>query len=156
MRRSFRAVRGLSVNRRRFVQGVGVTGVGLVAGCGRLPWQAQPPRKVPRIGFLAGALTASSPEAEALRQELREHGYTEGQNIALEWRSVEGRLERLPDLAVELVSLPVDIIMTAGSPATKAAMQATSTIPIVIAVSSDAVADDLVASLARPSANVMG
>jgi putative ABC transport system substrate-binding protein len=143
-------------SRRQVVQGAGAVGLGLLAGCGRWPGQAEPSRKVPRIGFLWGALTASSPETEALRQGLREHGYIEGQNIALEWRSAEGRLDRLPDLAVELVSLPVDIIMTAGSPATKAVMQATSTIPIVIAVSSDAVADELVASLARPGANVTG
>ena len=115
-------------SRRQFVQDVGVAGLGLLAGCGRLPGQT--PAKVPRIGFLVGVLTASSPEAEAFRQGLREYGYIEGQSIAVEWRSAEERLDRLLDLAVELVGLPVDIIVTAGSPATKAAQQATSTIPL--------------------------
>src|SRR5262245_18993377 len=113
--------------RRRFVQGVGVAGLGLLAGCGRLPWQAQPPAKVYRIGYLGlGKLYD-----EAFREGLREFGYVEGENIALEYRLAGDYLERLPTLSAELVSLPVDLIVAASTPATQAAQQATDTLPIV-------------------------
>jgi putative ABC transport system substrate-binding protein len=96
------------------------------------------------------------PFAEAFRQRLRALGYVEGQTIALEERWAEGRYDRLPSLAAELVRLNVDIIVTASTPAVQAAQQATRTIPIVMTVVSDPVESDIVASLARPGRNVTG
>jgi putative ABC transport system substrate-binding protein len=146
-----------SLSRRRFVQGAGVAGIGLLAACGRLPGQAAPAR-VPRVGVVLGAAPATSPAAEALRQGLREAGYVEGQNVWIEFREADGRNERLGDLAAELVRLPVDVLVTAGPPAIRAAKGATDTIPIVMATSgaADPVAEGLVASLARPGSNVTG
>jgi putative ABC transport system substrate-binding protein len=118
---------------------------------------AQPSAKVHRIGFL-GAASASSQEVrvEALRTGLRELGYVEGRNIAIEYRWADGKYDRLPVLAAELVSLRVAILVAAGTPAISAAKQTTTTIPIVMAGSGDAVASGLVASLARPGGNVTG
>ncbi len=105
--------------------------------------------KVSRIGFLSGqSPTDLARQLEAFRQGLRELGYVEGRNIAIEYRFAEGRPERLPALAVELVRLKVDIIVTAGPPAPLAAKQATTTIPIVFAISNDPVAEGVVSSLA--------
>jgi len=124
MGRSFRAVQEPTVNRRQFVQGVGVAGLGLLAGCGRLLGQGQlPATGAPRIGFLYGA----SPQlatawVEAFQQGLREHGYVDGQNIAVEYRSADGRYELLADLAAELVRLPVDVIVAAGGTPTSDAL----------------------------------
>jgi len=119
--------------------------------------EAQAPPKVPRIGFLTPrSPTDNLSTLEAFRQRLRELGYVEGQNIAIEYRFGEGRPERLPALAAELVRLKVDVIVTGASPAHEAAKQATSTIPIVFAVAGDPVADGLVASLARPGGNITG
>ncbi len=116
----------------------------------------QPPPKVPRIGILwPSPISVIAHNLEAFRQGLRELGYVEGQNIAIEFRSAEGKWERLPDLAAELVRLKVDVIV-ANTPAALAAKQATRTIPIVMAVSGDPVGDGLVASLARPGGNVTG
>jgi putative ABC transport system substrate-binding protein len=117
---------------------------------------AQQPGKIPRIGFLATSLT--NPNYEAFRQGLHEVGYVEGQNIAIERRYSEGRAERLPDLAAELVHLKVDLIVvdTCGAPL-NAASQATSTIPIVVAAcNDDLVATGLISSLARPGGNITG
>ncbi len=118
---------------------------------------AQQRANMARIGVL-GSPTASSyaPRVEAFKQGLRELGYVEGQNIAIEYRWAEGRYERLPGLAAELVRLGVDVIVTHGTPAGRAAQQATTTIPIVMATSGDAVAAGLVASLARPGGNITG
>jgi putative ABC transport system substrate-binding protein len=119
----------------------------------------QPPPKVPRIGML---LTFSSDEPEvrggldSFRQALRELGYVEGRNIAIEFRSAEGRVERFPALAAELVRLKVDLIVAGATPQARAAKQATATIPIVVMVMHDPVKDGLVASLARPGGNVTG
>jgi putative ABC transport system substrate-binding protein len=119
--------------------------------------EAQAPAKVPRIGFLSARPPTDNPYfLEAFRQGLRELGYVEGQNIATEYRFAEGRPERLPALAAELVRLKVDVIVTAGTPAPLAAKQATSTIPIVFAVAGDPVGEGLVASLARPGGNITG
>jgi len=119
--------------------------------------EAQAPTKVPRIGFLSSRSPADNPHLlEAFRQGLRELGYVEGQNIAIEYRFAERRPERLPALAAELVRLKVDVIVTAASPAPEAAKQATSAIPIVFAVSGDPVAVGLVASIARPGGNITG
>ncbi|MBI4611479.1 MAG: hypothetical protein HY726_21010 [Candidatus Rokubacteria bacterium] len=116
--------------------------------------EAQQPAKVPRIGVLlpwpAPAPSAPSPLLEAFRQGLRELGHVEGQNIAIEYRYAEGTFERLPDLAAELVRLKVDVIVTTSTRAIQAAKQATTQIPIVMAVSGDPVGTGLVASLARP------
>jgi putative ABC transport system substrate-binding protein len=113
---------------------------------------AQQPGKVYRIGFL----TAGSGVEEVFRQALRQLGYLEGQNIVIEGRFAERKLERLPDLAAELVGLKVDVIVTITTPAAQAAKNATTTIPIVMAGSAQPVELGLVASLARPGGNVTG
>src|SRR5438093_6919543 len=96
--------------------------------------EAQQPTKIPRIGYLSGSYPSTSPaRREAFRQGLRELGYVEGKNIAIEQRYAEGKFDRLPALAAELVRLKVDIIVTAGPQTTRPAKQATSTIPIVMA-----------------------
>ena len=117
--------------------------------------EAQQPKKVPRIGYL-GSGSRSSAVVEAFQQGLRDLGYIEGQNIAIEYRSTEGMAERLPNLAAELVRLKVDIIVVGGSPATQAARNATKTIPIVMTNVTGPVEIGLVASLAHPGGNVTG
>ena len=119
--------------------------------------KAQQSKKVSRIGFLSAGSSLPTPNVEAFQQSLRDLGYVEGQNLAIEYRYAENHLERLPDLAAELVRLPVDLIVTSGTPATRAAKHATTTIPIVMAgIGADPVEAGLVASLARPEANVTG
>jgi putative ABC transport system substrate-binding protein len=119
--------------------------------------QAQQPTKVPRIGYLSGSPPFSIAERiEAFRQGLLELGYMEGKNIVIEWRSAEGKRDRLPALATELVHLKVDVIVTAGPLVTRAAKQATSTIPIVLTQDPDPVRNGFVASLARPGGNITG
>jgi putative ABC transport system substrate-binding protein len=118
--------------------------------------EAQQPGKVPRIGYLASGASRASPNAEALRQGLRDLGYVEEQNIAIEYRSSEGNTDRLPGLASELVRLKVDIIFAARGDAGRAAKKATSAIPIIFVGTPDPVASRLVASLARPGGNVTG
>ena len=118
---------------------------------------AQQPGKIPRIGYLRSGSTADATRyGEALRQGLRDLGYIEGQNITIETRTADGHYERLPGLAAELLRLPVDVIAAGGTPAIRAAKQATSTVPIVMAVSTDPVGAGLVESLARPGGNVTG
>jgi putative ABC transport system substrate-binding protein len=118
---------------------------------------AQQSAKIPRIGYLtAGSLSAQSARINALRQGLRELGYVEGKNIVIEWRSTEGKLDRLPALAAELVRLRVDIIVTAGPIPTRSAKEATVTLPIVMTQDTDPVANGFVASLARPGGNITG
>jgi putative ABC transport system substrate-binding protein len=117
--------------------------------------EAQP--KVPRIGFLsAGSASTFSPRDEAFRQGLRDLGYADGKNITIEYRFAEGKVERLPDLAAELVRLKVDVIVTSGVPQLLAAKQTTSTIPIVGGGAGDLVGAGLVSSLARPGGNITG
>ena len=119
--------------------------------------QEQPAKKVYRIGFLhseSASLLAS--RVEALRQGLRDRGYVEGKNIAIEFRWAEGRDERLPELAGELARLRVDVIVTTATEPVLAAKRATATIPIVFATVGDAVATGIVASLARPGGNATG
>ncbi len=113
--------------------------------------EAQPSTTIPRIGLLADATSW-----EPLRLGLRDLGYVEGKSIALEERSSQGRNERFSDLASELVRLNVNIIVTWGTPATLAAKQATTTIPIVMASAGDPVRSGLVSSLVRPGGNVTG
>jgi putative tryptophan/tyrosine transport system substrate-binding protein len=122
-----------------------------------LPVMAQQPKKVTPIGYLVGpTLSANAPRSEAFRQGLRELGYVEGKNIVIEWRSAEEKPDRLPALAAELVRLKVEIIVTTGSTPTRAAREATSTIPIVMTNEANPVADGIVASLARPGGNITG
>jgi putative tryptophan/tyrosine transport system substrate-binding protein len=119
--------------------------------------KAHPQEKVYRIGFLSTAsLSSLSSRLDAFRQGLRELGYVEEKNIAIEYRSAEGKIDRLPDLAAELVRLKVDCIVTAGENPTRAAKQATGTIPIVTTTVGDPVGLGFVASLARPGGNITG
>ena len=119
--------------------------------------QAQQPTKIPRIGLLyAGSPSTQAARIEAFRQGLRELGYVEGKKVTIEYRYAEGKYDRLPGLAAELVRLKVDIIITGGEPATRAAKEATVTIPIVMAQVGDPVGSGLVASLARPGGNITG
>ena len=122
------------------------------------PAEAQQSGKIPRIGLLISAsAAATAPFIDALQQGLRELGYVEGKNIAIERRFAELKFDRLPDLATELVGLKVDVIVAAGSNlAVRAAQQATSTIPIIIITGSDPVELGHVASLARPGGNTTG
>jgi ABC-type uncharacterized transport system substrate-binding protein len=118
---------------------------------------AQQPKKVPRIGFLATVSPSTiSDRVDAFRQGLRELGYVEGKNIMIEWRYAEGKADRLPGLAAELVRLTVDLIVSAAPIPTRSAKQATSTIPIVMAFDDDPVGSGFVASLARPGGNITG
>jgi len=118
---------------------------------------AQQPAKVPRIGVLhASTPAATSDRFEAFKQGLREHGYVEGQSIILERRFGEARVERISDLAAELVRIKVDVIVTSTDLGIAAVKQQTQTIPIVMANSTDPVATGFVASLARPGGNVTG
>jgi putative tryptophan/tyrosine transport system substrate-binding protein len=118
---------------------------------------AQQPKKIARIGFLTGGSpTQISARTEALRQGLRDLGYEEGKNIAIEWRYAEGKLDRLSDFASELVRLKVEAIITGGPQATRAVKQVTATIPIVMTQDSDPVGNGFVASLARPGGNITG
>ena len=140
------------IDRRTFLAG---TGAVLLAA--PLAADAQQAARIPRIGFLG----TSSPSlerrlVEAFTQGLRELGYIEGQNITIDYRWAEGQDDRLPGQAAELVRLKPDVIVTTGTPGTRAAMQATKTIPIVMTSSADAVLTGLVASLRRPGGNVTG
>ena len=119
--------------------------------------EAQQPTKTSRIAFI----NASSPSAilaryEAFRHGLRELGYVEGKNITIEYRYAEGKLDRLREIMAELVRLKVDLIVTAGPSATRAAKEATSSIPIVMALDYDPIGNGFVASLARPGGNITG
>ncbi len=115
--------------------------------------EAQQPKKVRTIGILT--LTSDDPLVKVLREGLREIGYVEGQNIVFDHRFVEGKVDRFPDLAAELVRLKADVIVARSTPVVQAVRKATSTIPIVISVP-DAVGSGLVANLARPGGNITG
>ena len=121
------------------------------------PAQAQQPTKVHRIGYLVSALPSSTPaRIEAFRHGLRELGYVEGKNILIEPRYAEGKSDRLPALAAELVRLKVEVVVTTGTLVTRAAKEATGAIPIVMANDTDPVINGFVASLARPGGNITG
>jgi putative ABC transport system substrate-binding protein len=121
--------------------------------------RAQQPKKVARIGFIV-TRSIDSPEARAtlgaFRQGLREHGYIDGQDVLVEVRAADSKIERFPALASELIGLNVDVIVASNSVAGRAAQHATSTIPIVVPIMGDAVGDGLVASLAKPGGNITG
>ena len=138
------------MDRRAFLATLGLLAAPLAA-------DAQQPAKVARIGYLS-SLSASADllQSEAFRQGLRDLGYIDGQNVVIEARHADGRLEKLPDLAAEIVRLKVDVIVAAPTSAIRAARDATRTIPIVMAFSGDPVGEGLVASLARPGGNITG
>jgi putative tryptophan/tyrosine transport system substrate-binding protein len=145
------------LSRRQVVQGAGAVGLGLLAGCGRWPGQGQAPPKLARLGILWPSNAESvSQDFEALQQGLHALGYIEGHSISFEHRYAGGAPERLGALATELVSVPVDIIITDTNPGTAAAKSATSTLPIVMTLANDPVGNGFVASLARPGGNVTG
>src|SRR5215813_10953318 len=119
--------------------------------------RAQQSGKIARIGYLSTANPRSAPNFAAFEQRLRELGYVEGQNIVIEYRNAEGEIDRLPDLAADLVLLDVNVIVTASDPATRAAKGATTTIPILMmAINYDPIALGYIDSIARPGANVTG
>jgi putative ABC transport system substrate-binding protein len=130
----------------------GLASLPLLAGLGSASAQAQ----IPRIGFLSVPPRGSSPVFEAFKEALQGHGYIPGQNVILEWRGAEGKDERLPQLATELVNARVDVVVAETYPAIVAAKNATSTVPIVMAVSSDPIETGLVGSLSRPGGNITG
>ncbi len=119
--------------------------------------EAQQRAHLPRVGYLGTSSASLEPElVKAFREGLRDLGYVEGQNILIEYRWAEGNYQRFPDLVADLVNLKVDLILTAGTPGALAAKRATQTIPIVMAVTGDAVGTGLVSSLARPGGNLTG
>jgi len=120
--------------------------------------EAQQPNKIPRIGYLSGAGDPSNPgpNVEAFRRGLQELGYIEGKNILVEYRYIEGKRDRVPSLVAELVQLKVDVLVSPNLPAIRAAKQATKTIPIVMVINWDPVAEGLIDSLARPGGNITG
>jgi putative ABC transport system substrate-binding protein len=147
------------LDRRGFLRSSGaLAGLGLLSGCGVLPFPVQRAAKVHRIGFLGvGSREGRAFLIDALLEGLREQGYVEGQTIVIEYRFSEDRDERLPDLAAELVALQVEVIVASGTPASFAAKQATSTIPLVMGgVAADPVETGLVASLGHPGGNITG
>jgi putative tryptophan/tyrosine transport system substrate-binding protein len=139
------------MERRRFIE---VIAGGIVAA--PLAAEAQPAGSVARIGYLALNRAAAPHRLEAFLQGLRDLGYVEGRNVVIEYRDAEGKSERLPALAAELVALKVDVIVAPGTLAALAAKQATKSIPIVFPAAGDPVTDGLVTSLARPGGNVTG
>jgi ABC-type uncharacterized transport system substrate-binding protein len=142
------------MRRRQFIGLIGGAAVGWPFAVG-----AQQPAKVARIGYLVTS-SLESPEARAtlnaFRQGLREHGYVEGQNILIEYRTAGGKIERFLDLATELARLNLDLILAPNSPAALATQQATTTIPIVVPNMGDPVGEGFVASLAHPGGNITG
>jgi putative ABC transport system substrate-binding protein len=135
---------------------IGLT-LGALLAALNFPAHAQQPKKVARIGYLsAGTASAQTPYTEAFRQGLRDLGYIEGQNIAIEYRYAQEKLERQRALAAELVGLKVDVIVTGGASGTRSVKEATSTIPIVMAQDPDPVGNGFITSLARPGGNITG
>jgi putative ABC transport system substrate-binding protein len=120
--------------------------------------EAQQPTKIPRVGYISGTGDAyhQGPYVEALRQGLKELGYTEGKNIVIEFRGAEAKLDRIQALVAELVALKVDVLVAPILPAILAAKQATKTIPVVMVAGVDSVASGIVDSLARPGGNITG
>lgn len=146
-----------ALTRKSKIQNRKWVGIALVVAfvmCGAVV-EAQQARKTYRIGYMSGR-SGPGPLDDVFKSALRELGYVEGQNIAITYRWAEEKLDRLPSLAVELAQLNVDVIVTETTPAARAAKKATTTIPIVMALSADAVGTGLLASLARPGANITG
>jgi putative tryptophan/tyrosine transport system substrate-binding protein len=134
-----------------------ITALGGAAVAWPLVARGQQAGKVHRLGFLGSATPEGSAKAvESFRTGLSEFGYFEGRNIGIEFRWADGVYDRLPHLVAELIATNIDVLITHGTPGTRVAKQATTTIPIVMAISGDAVATGLVSSLARPEANLTG
>ena len=141
------------MRRRDFIKGI----AGSAATAWPLRARAQQAGKMPRIGFLGLASPSTfASRLEGFRSGLRDFGYVEGTNVTIEYRWAEGRYERLPELAADLVRSNVDLIVTHATPGSLAAKQATTTIPIVIALIGDAVAVGIVTNVARPGGNITG
>ena len=141
------------MNRRRFLATSLAGALAAAPGAAR----AQPVAKVPRIGVVLTLYSSATEEApQALRDGLRALGYVTGQSIEIEWRSAQGRYDRLAGLVAELVRLKVDVLVVDVTPAARAAMQASRTVPIVITVAADPAGDGLIGSLAHPGANLTG
>ena len=137
------------MDRRAFVAGT----MGLLAA----PLAAEGAEGISNRPIIAnGNQTTSAASVEGFRQGLRELGWVEGQNVAIEYRWADGNLDRLPALAADLIKAPVDVIVAAGGPAVRAARQASHTIPIVSAIMGDPVSAGFAASLARPGGNITG
>jgi putative ABC transport system substrate-binding protein len=142
----------LLISRRAFVASVtgGLLSAPLAAG-------AQPARKVHRIGFLGNSTAALEANlVQPFRDGLRELGYVEGRDVAIEYRWAEGQYERFPALVAELIALKVEVLVTAGTPAALAVKRATTTIPLVMVAVGEPVGTGLVKSLARPGGNLTG
>jgi putative ABC transport system substrate-binding protein len=140
------------MRRREFILSAG----GALASTWLVGVRAQQPARIPRLGILLYSTPQDDPQTRALQQGLRELGYIDGQNIAIEYRFAEGKAERLPDLAADLVRLKPDILFPMGGDVTPFVSKATQTIPIVFVMSADPVQLGLVASMARPGRNATG
>src|SRR3954469_7478142 len=140
------------MRRRQFITILGGAAISLSP----LPIHAQPSAKLPKLGVLLYSTPRGDPNNEAFYRGMNELGYVEGQNITLEYRFAEGRPERLPELAADLVRLKPDMIFALGGDVAPHARTATGSIPIAFAVSTDPVRSGLVASLARPGGNATG
>ncbi|SRR5579884_489598 len=144
------------LSRRQFVQSAAVAGIGLVAGCGRLPGQAAAPPPMHRIGVLfPGSPSVQGSWYEDFRHALRDLGHVEGQNTTLEVRYAEGQSARLPELVGELLAAPVDVIVANSLVVARVVKPATTTIPIVV-ITGDPVGAGLVSSYAHPGGNITG
>jgi putative ABC transport system substrate-binding protein len=139
------------MDRRAFI---GTLAGGLLAA--PLAAGAQQAGKIARIGYLASSQSSEPSVSEAFRQGLRDLGYVEGRNVVIDYRSAEGKAERLPDLAAELAALKVDVVVAVTNPPIAAAKQATATIPIVMVVAVEPVSAGFVANPARPGGNITG
>ena len=126
-----------------------------LAACGAVA-RAQQPKKVARICYLGNIVSVTAENIKPFQQRLRELAYVEGQNLTIDYRYWEGKVERLPDLAAEFVRLNCDVIVTQGTEAAEAAKNATKTIPVVMAFGADAVRRGIVADLAHPGGNITG
>jgi putative tryptophan/tyrosine transport system substrate-binding protein len=140
------------MRRREFIATIGIAAVACP-----LAARAQQVGRIWRVGFLGAATAAKYAKlVDAFRAGLRDFAYIEGKNLAIEFRWAEGNTARLPELAAQLVKLNIDCLVTHGTPGTAAAKKASTTVPIVMAVSGDAVATGLIKSLAQPGGNVTG
>jgi putative ABC transport system substrate-binding protein len=135
---------------------VGIVAIVVTLPTGGAVADAQQPKKVARICYLGNTVTATAEFIKPFQQRLREIGYVEGQNLTIDYRYWEGKVERLPDLAAEFVRLNCDVIVTQGSEAAEAAKNVIKTIPVVMAFGADAVRRGIVQSLARPGGNITG
>src|SRR5262249_28445645 len=117
---------------------------------------AEQPKKIRRIGYLGNASSTSAIDMKVFRERLMELGHTEGQNITIEYRYFDGKVERLPELVAEIVRLNPEVVVTIGNEATRAVKNTAKEIPIVMASTSEAVRSGFVASLARPGGNITG